>query len=164
MYTNGSTYTQTLMNFHEANPVPKTMSNKRLKIRLNDDTLSSKRNSTLDETTPTLPPHNKTITFLDSDNSTPAETVAATDNVNHETKRNLGRSVTTRGHSTIGGRRDTERGYIYGRGKTNRRGNSHYQPTTSSGDWRDTVKDMMSIFKPTLRRRSNCRSPLKLMS
>ena len=46
MYTNVSTYAQTLMNFNEENPVPTHSSNKRLKIRLNENTMSSKRNST----------------------------------------------------------------------------------------------------------------------
>ena len=85
LYTNVSTYAQTLMIFHEANPVPNTMSNKRLKIRLNDDTLSSKRNSTLNDIIQTLPPHEKTITFIDIDDSTPIENAASTDNVNHVT-------------------------------------------------------------------------------
>ena len=150
MHTNVSTYAQTLMNFHKTNPVPNTLSNKRLKIRLNDETLSSKRNSTLDETTPTLPSHDKTITFIEIDSPTPAETAAATDNVNHETKRTPGRSVTTRGRSTIGGRGDTGRGGTYCRGETNGRGYTQYQPTTPSGDWRDTVRDMMSDLKTNI--------------
>ena len=32
----------------------------------------------------------------------------------------------------------------YGRGGANDRGYNKYQSTTPSGDWRDTVKDMMS--------------------
>ena len=144
MHTNVSTYAQTLMNFHEANPVPNTLSNKRLKIWLNDDTLSSKRNSTLNETTQTLPLHEKTITFIKIDNPIPAENSAATDNVNYVTKRTPGRPATTRGRSTIGGRGGTERGGTYGRGWTIGKGYVHYQPTTPSGDWRDTVRDMMS--------------------
>ena len=150
MHTNVSTYAQTLMNFHKTNPVPNTLSNKRLKIRLNDEKLSSKRNSTLEETTPTLSPHDKTITFIESDSPIPAETVAATDNVNHETKRNPGRPVTTRGRSTIGGRGDTERGGTYGRGGTNGRGYTQYQPTSPSGDWRDTLRNIMSDLQTNI--------------
>ena len=55
MHTNVSTYAQTLMNFHEANPVPTNSSNKILKIRVNEDTMSSKRNSTLEVSTSNFP-------------------------------------------------------------------------------------------------------------
>ena len=42
---NVSTYTQTLMHFHESNPVPETSSHKRLKLQFNDKPNSTKRNS-----------------------------------------------------------------------------------------------------------------------
>ena len=77
MHTNVSTYAQTLMNFDEANPVPTNSSNKRLKIRLNEDTMSSKRNSTLKVSTPNVPPHDEIVTFIEIDGSTPAGTAAA---------------------------------------------------------------------------------------
>ena len=78
---NVSTYTQTLMNFHEASPVPTNSSNKRLKIRLNEDTMSSKRNSTLEVSIPNLPPHDKFVTFIEIDGPTSAETVAVDEHV-----------------------------------------------------------------------------------
>ena len=40
---NVSTYTQTLMHFHESNPVPETSSHKRLKLQFNDKSNSTKR-------------------------------------------------------------------------------------------------------------------------
>ena len=154
IHTNVSTYAQTLMNFHEANPVPNSMSNKRLKIRLNDDTLSSKRNSTLTDTTQNLPPHEKTVTFIDIDDPTPAEIAAYNDKVNNVTTRTLSRSATSRERSTIGGRGDNGRGTTSGRGGTNGRGYgigyTQYQPTTPSGDWRDTVKDMMNNLQTNI--------------
>ena len=81
MHTNISTYTQTLMNFHEASPVPTNSSNKKIKIRLNEDTMSSKRNSTLEYSTPNLPPHDKFVTFIEIDGPTSAETVAVDEHV-----------------------------------------------------------------------------------
>ena len=153
IHTNVSTYAQTLMHFHEANPVPNSMSNKRLKIRLNDDTLSSKRNSTLTDTTQILPPHAKTVTFIEID-PTPAEDAAYTENVNNLTTRIPSRPATTRGRSTIGGRGDNGRGSTHGGGGTNGRGYdrgyTQYQPTTPSGDWRDTVKDMMTALQTNI--------------
>ena len=140
MHTNVSTYAQTLMNFHKVNPVSNKLPNKRLKIRLNDDILSSKRNSTLEDSTPILPPYNKTVIFIEIDSSTPVETATTEDNVNIETKRNLGRYATTRRRSTIGGRGDNGRGGLYGRGGTNARGYNQYQPTTPSDNWHSTVK------------------------
>ena len=102
MHTDVSTYAQTLMNFQEANPVPTNSSNKRLKIRLNEDTMSSKRNSTIKDSTPHLPPHEKTITFIDIDGLTPAETAAADEHSNTQTKRLHSTTETTRDRSTFG--------------------------------------------------------------
>ena len=154
IHTNVSTYAQTLMNFHEANPVPNSMSNKRLKIRLNDDTLSSKRNATLTDTTQILPPHEKTVTFIHINDPTPAENAAFTENINHLPTRNPNRPATTSGRSTIGGRGDDGRGSTSGRGGTNGRGYgrgyTQYQPTTPSGDWRDTVRDMMTNLQTNI--------------
>ena len=89
MHTNVSTYAQTLMNFHEENPVPTNSSNKRLKIRLHNDTMSYKWNSTPEDSRPLhTPTHEKTITFLEIDSPTPAETVTDEEHINIPTKHN----------------------------------------------------------------------------
>ena len=141
MHTNVSTYAQTLMIFHEASPVPNNSSNKRLKIRLHDNTMSSQWNSTPEDSIPLhLPPHEKTVTFIEIDNPKPVETVATEEHVTIQTKRNPGRSTTTRRRSAISGRGDNRRGGPYRRGETNGRGYNQYQHTTQSSDWRDTDK------------------------
>ena len=102
MHTNVSTYAQTLTKFHGANPVPTNLSNKRLKIRLNEDTMSSKRNSTIEDSTPHLPPHEKTVTFIEIDGSTPAKTAAADEHNKTQIKRLHSTTETTRDRSTFG--------------------------------------------------------------
>ena len=115
MYTNVSTYAQTLMKFHETNPVPTNSSNKRLKIRLNEYTFLSKRNSTLEDSTPIFPLYDKIFTFIEIDSSTPAGAAAAEENINIQTKHNPSRPETTKGRSTIGGRGDNGRRGPYGK-------------------------------------------------
>ena len=46
MHTNVSTYAQALMNFHESNPVPTQVSQKRLKLQFNSKSISEKRKYT----------------------------------------------------------------------------------------------------------------------
>ena len=98
--------------------------------------MSSKRNSTIEDSTSQLPPHEKTVTFIEIDGSTPAETTVADEHSNTQTKRLHSRTKTTRERSTIGGHGGKE--------STTTRGYNQYQSTTPSGDWRDTVKEMMS--------------------
>ena len=79
IHTNIFTYTHTLMNFYEANPAPTDLSNKRLKIRLNDNTMSSKRNSTYEDTVPIhFLPHQNNSTFIEINNPTPTKSAVAT--------------------------------------------------------------------------------------
>ena len=112
--------------------------------------MSSKRNSTLEVSTPSLPPHDKIVTFIEIDGPTPAETAAADEHVHTQTKRSPSRTETTRGRSTISGRSDNGIRGPYGWGGTNDRGYNQYQSTTPSGDWRDKVKDMMSDLKTNI--------------
>ena len=78
--------------------------------------MSSKRNSTLEVSTPNLPPYNKIDIFIEIDGPTPAETVAADEHVHTQTKRIPSRTETTRGRSTIGGRDDNGSRGPYRRG------------------------------------------------
>ena len=66
--------------------------------------MSSKRNSTIEDSTPHLPLHEKTVTFIEIDGQTPAKTAAADEHSNTQTKRLHSRTETTMERSTIGGR------------------------------------------------------------
>ena len=88
--------------------------------------MSSKRNSTIEDSTSQLSPHEKTVTFIEIDGSTPAETTVADEHSNTQTKRLHSTIGTTRDRSTFGGRA--------GRGSTTTRGYNQYQSTTPSGD------------------------------
>ena len=50
IHTTVSTYAQALMNFHESNPVPTQVSQKRLKLQFNSTSISEKRNYTQEVT------------------------------------------------------------------------------------------------------------------
>ena len=127
------------MNFHKSNPVPTTSSNKTLKIRLQGDIMSCKRNSTPEGPVPLhLPPHKKTTIFIEINNPTPVDSVVAEEHTVTNTKRNLGRTSSTRRRLTIGERGNNSRGGPY---------DSQYQPTPESIDWRDTVKNFKSELK-----------------
>ena len=127
------------MIFHKTNPVRTNSSNKILKIRLQDDIMSCKQNSTPEGPVPLhLHPHKKTTIFIEINNPTPADSVVAEEHTVTNTKSNLGRISSTRRRSTIGERGDSSRGGPY---------ESQYQPTPESIDWRDTVKNFKSELK-----------------
>ena len=61
IHSNISTYTQALTLFHEENPVPTQLSNKRLKIQFREQTPTTKRDAP------------KEVTFIDTEDPIPAE-------------------------------------------------------------------------------------------
>ena len=146
IHTNVFTYTQTLMNFHKAHPIPTNSSNKILKIRFQDETMLSKQNLNSDDSVPFyLFSHKKTITVIEIDRPTPAEVIADEDHIDPHTNRKLGRNAPTRrrsvidergeiGRGVIGGRGDNDRGGSYGRGGTSVRSCPQYHPTPQSID------------------------------
>ena len=61
IHSNISTYAQALTLFHEENPVPTQLSNKRLKIQFREQTPTTKRDAP------------KEVTFIDTEDPIPAE-------------------------------------------------------------------------------------------
>ena len=61
IHSNVSTYDQALMLFHEENPVPTQLSNRRLKMKFREQTPTTKRDAPKD------------VTFIDNEDPIPAE-------------------------------------------------------------------------------------------
>ena len=104
----------------------------------------------------TPPPHTHThtraralaqsVTLIETDNLTPAKIVETEEHIDLYTKSKRVQTTLARGCSVIGGRVENDKGGAYGTGEISGRDDTHDKCTHQSTDWRDTVKNMMTVL------------------
>ena len=130
IHNNVSSYAQVLANFHDDTPVPTNNSNKRLKIQFREQTPTSKRDAP------------KEVTFIDTDEPTPAEDLygmqTVTGNRNPTPKEGIGYVA---GYNKGG--RGGQGGNGYAAGRNHATSNTVQLPNP----WRNEVHSMISEMK-----------------